>query len=70
MRGEIIKELRYAVRSGRLLILFCQFSFFALLSPVMLKVDFRCFIRSACGEAAQGIGGLTDMTQLTVSAII
>ena len=38
MKTEIIKELRYAIRSGRALILFASFLFFALLTPVMLKV--------------------------------
>jgi hypothetical protein len=65
MRGEIIKELRYAVRSGRLLILFASFLFFALLTPVMLKVVLPMVLSGQlAGEAAQGIGGLTDMTQL------
>lgn len=65
MRTEIIKELRYAIRSGRVLILFASFMFFALLTPVMLKVILPMVLSNQlAGEAAQGIGGLTDMTQL------
>lgn len=65
MRTEIIKELRYAIRSGRVLILFASFLFFALLTPVMLKVVLPMVLSSQlAGEAPQAIGGLTDMTQL------
>lgn len=65
MRIEIIKELRYAIRSGRILILFASFLFFALLTPVMLKVVLPMVLSGQlAGEATQGIGGLTDMTQL------
>lgn len=65
MKTEIIKELRYAIRSGRALILFASFLFFALLTPVMLKVVLPMVLSGQlAGEATQGIGGLTDMTQL------
>ena len=37
MKTEIIKELRYAIRSGRALILFASF-LFCVAYPVMLKV--------------------------------
>lgn len=65
MRIEIVKELRYAMRSGRVLILFASFLFFALLTPVMLKVILPMVLSGQfAGEATQGIGGLTDVTQL------
>ena len=65
MRTEIIKELRYARRSGRVLILFASFLFFALLTPVILKVVLPMVLSGQlAGEASQGISGLTDMTQL------
>lgn len=65
MKSEIIKELRYALRSGRVLILLASFLFFALLTPVMLKVVLpKVLSGQSTGEATQVIGGLTDMTQL------
>ena len=65
MRTEIIKELQYARRSGRVLILFASFLFFALLTPVILKVVLPMVLSGQlAGEASQGISGLTDMTQL------
>ena len=65
MKTEIIKELRYAIRSGRALILFASFLFFALLTPVMLKVVLPMVLSGQLGgETTQGISGLTDMTQL------
>ncbi len=38
MKFELQKELRYALRSGRILILFASLLFLALLTPIMLKV--------------------------------
>lgn len=65
MKDEIIKELRYAIRSGRVLILLASFLFFALLTPVMLKVVLPMVLSSQLsGEASQAISGLTGMTQL------
>lgn len=65
MSTEVIKELRYAIRSGRALILFSSFLFFALLTPVMLKVVLPMVLSGQfAGEATQSISGLTDMTQL------
>ncbi len=65
MRTEIIKELRYAIRSGRVLILFAGFLFFALLTPVMLKVVLPIVLSGQlAGETTQSISGLTDITQL------
>ena len=65
MKWEIIKELRYAFRSGRVLILFASFLFFALLTPVMLKVVLPQVLGSQfAGEASRDMGGMPDMTQL------
>lgn len=65
MRTGIIKELRYAIRSGRALILLASFLFFALLTPVMLKVVLPMVLSSQLSHgAAQSLGGLDDMTQL------
>lgn len=65
MKTEIMKELRYALRSGRILILFASFLFFALLTPVMLKIVIPMVLSGQfSGDVPQAIGGLTDMTQL------
>jgi ABC-type transport system involved in multi-copper enzyme maturation permease subunit len=65
MKTEIMKELRYALRSGRILILFASFLFFALLTPVMLKIVLPMVLSGQfSGDVPQAIGGLTDMTQL------
>lgn len=65
MKTEIMKELRYALRSGRILILFASFMFFALLTPVMLKIVLPMVLSGQfSGDVPQAIGGLTDMTQL------
>ena len=64
MKTEIMKELRYALRSGRILILFASFLFFALLTPVMLKIVLPMVLSGQfSGDVPQAIGGLTDMTQ-------
>ena len=65
MKTEIMKELRYVLRSGRILILFASFLFFALLTPVMLKIVLPMVLSGQfSGDVPQAIGGLTDMTQL------
>ncbi len=65
MKTEIMKELRYALRSGRIIILFASFLFFALLTPVMLKIVLPMVLSGQfSGDVPQAIGGLTDMTQL------
>ena len=65
MKTEIMKELRYALRSGRILILFASFLFFSLLTPVMLKIVLPMVLSGQfSGDVPQAIGGLTDMTQL------
>jgi hypothetical protein len=65
MRTEMTKELRYALRSGRILILFACFLFFALLTPVMLKMVLPMVLSGRLGGGvSQTVAGLTDMTQL------
>ncbi len=65
MKCEVGKELRYALRSGRALILLASFLFFALLTPIMLKVVLPLVLSGQfAGEAPQGVGGMEDMTQL------
>lgn len=65
MKNEILKEIRYALRSRKALILFASFLFFAFLTPLMLKVILPMILSSQFGgEATKGIGDLTDMTQL------
>ena len=65
MRTELIKELRYALRSGRILILFASFLFFALLTPIMLKIVLPMVLSGRlAGDVPQAVGGLTGMTQL------
>jgi hypothetical protein len=67
MRSVIYKELQYALRSGRIFILSISFLFFALLTPVMLKVVLPQILSSQfAGETAQAqnISSIMDMTQL------
>jgi hypothetical protein len=65
MRTEMIKELRYALRSGRILILFASFLFFALLTPIMLKIVLPMVLSGwLAGDVPQAVGSLTGMTQL------
>lgn len=65
MKTEIIKELRFALRSGRIIIILASFLFFSLLTPVMLKVILPMVLSSQfAGEASQSINNLTNMTQL------
>lgn len=65
MRTEIIKEARYALRSGRIVILLVSFMFFALLTPVMLKVVLPMVLfNQPTGEIMQGMSGLDNITQL------
>lgn len=64
MIQEIRKELRFGIRSGKLLILTAGFLFFALLTPVMLKYVLPAILGSRfAGSAPQELSGLLDMTQ-------
>lgn len=62
MTREVRKEARYSLRSGRLLVLLASFLFFALLTPVMLKVVLPQVLQSQ-GASPQDLSGLRDMTQ-------
>lgn len=65
MKCEIRKELRYASRSGRILIVFAGFMFFALLTPIMLKVVLPQVLQNQlAGGTAQNIEGIIGMTQV------
>lgn len=65
MKSEIRKEVSYALRSGRILILFVSFLFFALLTPIMLKVILPQVLgNQLTGEASEQIGDMMNMTQL------
>jgi hypothetical protein len=64
MKAEILKELRYALRSGRVLILLASFLFFALLTPVMLKVVLPQLLSSRfAGDAPQDVSDMMNLTQ-------
>jgi hypothetical protein len=62
MISDIIKEIKYAIRSGRLLILFASFMFFALLTPVMLKVVLPGILQNQ-GASPNDLSGIMGMTQ-------
>lgn len=65
MRYEIEKELRYAFRSGRLIILASSFMFFALLTPLMLKVVLPQILSgSFAAEPSLEIKEMMNMTQI------
>lgn len=65
MKIELIKEARYALRSGRMMILLVSFLFFALLTPLMLKVVLPQVLGSQLErETTRGIESLMEMTQL------
>lgn len=65
MKSEIVKEIRYAMRSGRVLILLVSFLFFALLTPVMLKTVLPMVLSSQfTADTSPAAGGIMDMTQL------
>jgi hypothetical protein len=65
MISEIRKEVRYAMRGGRVIILLSSFMFFALLTPVMLKVVLPYVLSSQlAGETSQNISNIINMTQI------
>ena len=71
MKTEIMKELRYVLRSGRILILFASFMFFALLTPVMLKIVLPMVLSGQfSGDVPQAIGGLDRYDTAIVFATI
>lgn len=62
MMQDIKKEIKYGFRSGKLLILLVSFLFFALLTPVMLKVVLPEILQSQ-GASPQDLSGIIGMTQ-------
>lgn len=64
MMQEIKKELRFGLRSGKLLVLTASFLFFALLTPVMLKTILPQVLGSRLsGDAPQALLSIMQMTQ-------
>jgi ABC-2 type transport system permease protein len=65
MRDNIGKEIRYGLRSSRFLILLAGFLFFALLTPVMMKVVLPHILQSQfAGAEQQDLSALLEMSQL------
>lgn len=65
MRHDIVKEIRYGVRNSRFLILMAAFAFFAVLTPVMMKVILPMMLKSQFpGMTEQTLVEMVDMTQL------
>lgn len=65
MKSELSKEWRYALRSGQLLILCASFLFFALATPLLLKLVLPQVLSSrSLGEAIPDLSGLLSLTQL------
>lgn len=65
MTNEIIKEFQYSLRSGKFLILMASFMFFAVLTPLMLKVILPEILKSQLGGAsAQELSAMINMSQI------
>lgn len=65
MMKEIKKEFKYALRSGKLLILMASFMFFAVLTPLMLKVILPEILKSQlAGRSTQELSAMMNMSQL------
>ncbi len=65
MIKDISKELKYGLRNSRFLILLISFLFFALLTPVMMKVVLPEVLKSQFpGMTVQQLQGMMNMTQL------
>lgn len=65
MTKEIEKEFKYALRSGKLLILMASFMFFAVLTPLMLKVILPEILKSQlAGASAQELSAMMNMSQI------
>ena len=65
MKRELIKELRYALRSGRFLILAVGFAFFSMLTPVMMKLVLPGVMKSQMpGMTDEAMTQMFKMTQL------
>lgn len=65
MKQDIIKEIRFGLRNSRVLILFVGFLFFAVLTPVMMKVFMPLILKSQFpGMTEQTIAEMVEMTQI------
>lgn len=65
MRSNITKEWMYAIRSGRVLIIFASFLFLALSTPLMFKVVLPMILESQLGTASsQEISAMINMGQM------
>lgn len=62
MIQDVRKEIRFGIRSGKLLVLVAGFLFFALLTPVMLKFILPQILQSQ-GASAKDLAGIMGMTQ-------
>jgi len=62
MMREFGKEIKFGFRSGKLLILLASFLFFALLTPLMLKVILPEVLKSQ-GVSPADLAGMTALTQ-------
>jgi ABC-type transport system involved in multi-copper enzyme maturation permease subunit len=65
MIREILKEIKYGLRNNRFLILAASFLFFAVLTPVMMKVILPEVLKSQFPNMSeQELSGMMSMTQL------
>ena len=65
MIRDINKEIKYALRNSRFLILIIGFIFFAILTPVMTRLVLPEVLKSQFpGMSEQELKGMLDMTQL------
>lgn len=67
MIREILKEIKYGLRNSRFLILAASFLFFAVLTPVMMKVILPEVLKGQFPQMSeQELSGMMGMTQLDV----
>lgn len=65
MKCEMAKEMRYGLRNGRFLILSAGFMFFAMLTPVMMKLVVPSVMQSQMpGLTPEILGQMFQMTQI------
>ncbi len=65
MKRELLKEMRYALRSGRFLILAVGFAFFSMLTPVMMKWVLPGVMKSQMpGLTDEAMAQMFQMTQI------
>ena len=65
MKCEMSKEIRYGLRNGRFLILIAGFMFFAMLTPVMMKLVVPCVMQSQMpGLTPEMLSQMFQMSQI------